>query len=342
MFVYAMARGVRNGWLPAGKINIAKQGYHGIVQRFIKEENGQTNLHGTVKVSGLGGKPYRNGSFEYYMSEPVIVNDPKGLGAFIMAANEMEMLPQLSIGRGKKVVLDYYFNNEFKKDAFDTQERFHYNWEVFAHSGYYMLGSIFRQNGAATSSLAGPPTVASLANASVYIIVDPDTEKETAHPNYVQPKDAAAIFNWVKAGGVLLLLTNDSGNAEFTHFNQLAAKMGIHFNENSINRVQNDAFEQGAFIIAPDDAIFKTAKKVYIKELSTITVTPPAKAHYTNSKGDIIMAVAKIGKGTVFAVGDPWFYNEYLDGRKLPAEYENYKAATDLAQWLLRQCPAKK
>jgi unsaturated rhamnogalacturonyl hydrolase len=39
----------------------------------------------------------------------------------------------------------------------------------------------------------------------------------------------------------------------------------------------------------------------------------------------------------VFAVGDPWLYNEYLDGRKLPAEYPNYKAATDLVKWLLAQ-----
>jgi len=47
------------------------------------------------------------------------------------------------------------------------------------------------------------------------------------------------------------------------------------------------------------------------------------------------MAVARVGKGAVFAVGDPWFYNEYTDGRKLPADFDNYNAARDLAQWLL-------
>jgi unsaturated rhamnogalacturonyl hydrolase len=41
------------------------------------------------------------------------------------------------------------------------------------------------------------------------------------------------------------------------------------------------------------------------------------------------------GKGKVLAVGDPWLYNEYADGRKLPAEYENYKAAEDLVKWLI-------
>jgi unsaturated rhamnogalacturonyl hydrolase len=54
------------------------------------------------------------------------------------------------------------------------------------------------------------------------------------------------------------------------------------------------------------------------------------------------MAVAKLGRGTVFAVGDPWFYNEYLDGRKLPPTFDNYKAARDLSSWLIQQIPVKR
>jgi unsaturated rhamnogalacturonyl hydrolase len=53
--------------------------------------------------------------------------------------------------------------------------------------------------------------------------------------------------------------------------------------------------------------------------------------------GDVIIATAKFGKGIVFAVGDPWLYNEYVDGRKPPSEYENYKAAEDLVKWLLKK-----
>jgi unsaturated rhamnogalacturonyl hydrolase len=342
MFVYAVAKGVRLGYLPVTKIVIAKKGYAGIVKKFIKTENGQTNLYGTVKVSGLGGSPFRNGSFEYYTSEPVIMNDPKGMGAFILASNEMEMLPAQTIGKGKTIVLDYYFNNEYKKDAFGKMERFHYTWQDKANSGYSMLGSIFQQYGAGVAQLETAPTVVLLKKSSVYIIVDPDTDKETASPNYIQPADAAAIYDWVKAGGILVLMSNDSGNAEFIHFNQLAAKFGIRFKENSINKVKGDHYETGAFTIAPDDAVFKTAKKVYIKELSTIELNAPAKAHFKNAEGDVIIAIAKIGKGTVFAVGDPWFYNEYVDGRKLPAEYENYHAATDLVVWLLKQAPVNK
>jgi unsaturated rhamnogalacturonyl hydrolase len=50
-----------------------------------------------------------------------------------------------------------------------------------------------------------------------------------------------------------------------------------------------------------------------------------------------LIAIAKHGKGSVFVIGDPWIYNEYLDGRRLPAEFENFKAAQDLSRWLLGQ-----
>ena len=56
------------------------------------------------------------------------------------------------------------------------------------------------------------------------------------------------------------------------------------------------------------------------------------------SKGtDVLIATARIGKGTVFVVGDPWLYNEYTDGRRIPALYENFGAGKELAAWLLRK-----
>ncbi|MGI4727710.1 MAG: hypothetical protein ACRYGB_03980 [Janthinobacterium lividum] len=54
------------------------------------------------------------------------------------------------------------------------------------------------------------------------------------------------------------------------------------------------------------------------------------------------MATAKYGKGAVFAVGDPWFYDEYTDGRKIPADYQNYEACQDLVNWAIKQVAAKK
>lgn len=343
MLVYTLAKGVRNGYLPATYLPAVQKGYAGLIRQFIETDaNGQTNLKGTVKVSGLGGNPYRDGSFAYYMSEPVIVNDPKGVGAFIKCAAEVELIPTQSVGKGKTVLLDTWFNNEWKKEPNGTTSRFHYTWDDKANSGFAMLGDIFRIHGVKTTSLETAPTAANLKGASIYLIVDPDTKKETANPNFIQTQDIKAISDWVKAGGVLLLMGNDTGNAEFEHWNQLGAAFGIHFNENSLNRVQRDQYEQGAFYPTAQDGIFKTAKKIYIKEYSSLEVKQPATAVFKDASGkDIVMAVARYGKGTVFAVGDPWFYNEYVDGRKLPAEYENYKAATDLVKWLIAQTNKK-
>src|SRR6267378_3469199 len=118
MFVYALAKAIRQGYLPASYFNTAQKGYQGITARFLKTNpQGQLDLEGTVSVAGLGGNPYRDGSYQYYLSEKVVTNDPKGVGAFLLASNEMESAKGLSFGKGKTVLLDYYFNNETKKDS---------------------------------------------------------------------------------------------------------------------------------------------------------------------------------------------------------------------------------
>jgi unsaturated rhamnogalacturonyl hydrolase len=235
----------------------------------------------------------------------------------------------------KQVLLDHYFNNEYRINAAFEKETFHYTLNDTTDSGYSVFGNIFKKTGATISHLTTSPTKENLKNAAVYIIVDPDTKDETLNPNFINQTQANTIYDWVKRGGVLLLLMNDSSKADFSHTNILAQKFGIQFIENSLNKVVASQYESAALYIPSNDAIFKTAKKVYIKELSSLKLSPPAKAHHTNSTGDIIIATAKIGKGRVFAVGDPWFYNEYIDNRRLPQEFENYKAAHDLVKWLL-------
>jgi unsaturated rhamnogalacturonyl hydrolase len=337
MFVYALAKAVREGYLPASYFKVAQKGYQGITTRFLETNpQGQLNLNGTVSVAGLGGNPYRDGSYQYYLSEKVVTNDPKGVGAFLMASNEMEMAKGLSFGRGKTVMLDYYFNSETKKDSTGRVLPFHYKWEEMPNSGFSFWGNVFRSYGLKTESLAEAPTTANLKRANIYIIVDPDTKEENEHPNFIEPPHIKAITDWVKSGGVLVLMGNDIGNAEFDHFNELAKQFGIQFNKDSRNRVQGNDFAMGAILTPDRDPIFTTAKRLFLKEISTLAVTPPAKPTLQD-KGDVIMAVAKFGRGTVFAVGDPWLYNEYVDGRKLPPEFDNFKAAQDLARWLIRQ-----
>ena len=341
MFIYTMAKAVRMGYIPTTYFQQIKKGYDGIVKEFIEvDANGQTNLKGTVSVSGLGGKPYRDGSFNYYMSEPVIVNDPKGMGAFIMCSAEMELAAIPKIGKGKNILMDGWFNNEWRKNGYGINVRRHYTWDDTENGGFSLFADIWKSYGASVSTLETAPTCSNLKGNSIYVIVDPDGIKDNKSPNYMDDKSASEIANWVKNGGVLLLLTNDTANCDLKNFNKLSAKFGIYFSDTGANMVKNNEFETGAVQNDFANPVFKKTTKMYLKEISILKVKTPAKALLSEGT-DIIMATAKFGKGTVFAVGDPWLYNEYLDGRKIPAEYQNFSAANELAIWLLKQIGKK-
>ena len=263
MFVYALAKGVRQGNLPEKYLQTVNKGWAGIKHEFIKETaDGNLDWHGTVSVSGLGGNPYRDGSFDYYMSEKIRINDAKGLGPAVMAAVEMENRSNADrIGAGKVVMLDDYFNHEVRKDG----SVWHYKWEEKNHPGFYAFGEQFKSYGATLDTLSAAPTADNLKYASVYIIVDPDTEKETEKPNFISETDAKNIADWVKSGGVLLMLGNDFGNAEFDNWNVLAGKFGIEFNKDNKNLVKNDVYEQGRVNVPEGNMIFKNARELYLK-----------------------------------------------------------------------------
>ena len=339
MFVYSLAKAVRRGYLPPRYLSNAERGYKGILSHFIQTgTGGDVTLTGTVKGAGLGGDPYRDGSYSYYISEKVASNDPKGVGAFLLASAEMETAQNAKIGRGKTVLLDAWYNSQTRPDAFGQKVSFHYKWNDQANSGYSLFGHIFRNFGAATTTLYAQPTVAGLRGAQVYIIVSPDIPVKNPNPHYMQPEEAAQIAEWVKAGGVLVIMENDPANADLDHMNLLAEKFGIHYNNVLRNQVEGNKFEMGKVVLPGGGAIFRDAHTAYMKEICTISAKPPAVSQLVD-RGDILMATAKYGKGRVFATVDPWLYNEYTDGRKLPAEYDNYAAGVELARWILAQVP---
>ncbi len=236
---------------------------------------------------------------------------------------------------GGLVLLDCYYNNEWRKDSTGNLVRYHYLWQDTTNSGYSQLAAIITQAGAAVDTLCQAPAPGALERATIYIIVDPDTPQETQSPNYLEEPAIGVIADWVRAGGVLVLMGNDKGNAEFEHFNQLAERFGIHFNEDSRNKVVGDDFQTGTFDKFPEHPLFVGVKRIFIKEMSTLRVQESATVVFSEG-GDDLMAFSKVDKGAVFAVGDPWFYNEYMDQRRLPPGYDNARAADNLFRWLLQ------
>lgn len=233
-------------------------------------------------------------------------------------------------GAQVNVGLDHWFNRETNPK---TKQPFHYLWNDTAFSGYSRWGQIFTKNKAKLYTL-DRPDAAHLGKMNIYILVDPDTTTENPTPNYIEQGDIKTMETWVKRGGVLVLLANDAPNCEFTHLNNLASKFGIVFNHVSLHTVTGQNWDMGAFTSLPDHPIFKGVKKIYLKEISSLSISGDARP-VLQENGIVYMAESQVGKGWVFAVGDPWIYNEYIDHDRLPESFDNRTAAENLTKYLL-------
>src|SRR5579872_1515579 len=208
----------------------------------------------------------------------------------------------IATAHGQKVVaLDGFHNNESKMPD-------HYQWDGVRPGGFSELGKLLEGLGAELRTVRERVTPGVLAGVKVFIIVDPDTPAETIDPQYIMPPEIAAIEDWVRAGGRLVLLGNDKGNAEFAHFNQLAKRFGIEFLEETYPKVKG----KGILIAKGETSIFEGAPEVYLVEVAPLKVEANVKILLADH-GTPIMALAHVGRGEVFALGDPWIYNEYID-----------------------------
>jgi unsaturated rhamnogalacturonyl hydrolase len=215
------------------------------------------------------------------------------------------------------VGLDGYHNNESKLPE-------HYQWEGSSDGSFSKLGAAFREHDVAIHTLRAKIDRASLDALRLLIIVDPDTPDETADPKYIGDDEIDAIDAWVKDGGRLVLLGNDKGHAEFTHFNRLAGRFGIQFLEETYPKTTGKAI----LVTTGQHEIFAGGLQAYLVEVAPLKLTAPAQAVLTHGGTDI-MALSKVGQGMVFALGDPWLYDEYI------AKNDNVAIATNLFTLLL-------
>ena len=140
-----------------------------------------------------------------------------------------------------RVVVDGWFNSQQRMNAAGQEEYFHYKWNDVTNSGFYLFGQIFRGFGATTDTIYAAPTAAGLKDAQIYIIVSPDIPQKNPHPHYVQPEDAQQIAQWVKGGGVLLLMGNDPANSVVDKYGRTHDIANLFICDGSIMPTQGSA-----------------------------------------------------------------------------------------------------
>ena len=217
------------------------------------------------------------------------------------------------------VALDGYHNAERAMPE-------HYQWEGTSDGSFSKLANGFREHDVELRTLRSRIDAASLSGVNLLIIVDPDTPEETPDPKYIEDAEIDAIVKWVTEGGRLVLLGNDKGHAEFTHFNRLAAHFGIQFLEETYPKVTGKAI----LVATGKHPIFEDRLQVYLVEVAPLKLAAPAEPVLSDNGTDV-MALARVGRGIVFAVGDPWLYDEYIERN------DNPRVATNLFRMLLEQ-----
>jgi unsaturated rhamnogalacturonyl hydrolase len=91
MMMYSYAKSVNKGYIDKKFRKVAEKAYDGLMKELIvKNEDGTLTLKQCCAVAGLGGSPYRDGSFEYYVNERIRENDAKATGPFIMGCLELK------------------------------------------------------------------------------------------------------------------------------------------------------------------------------------------------------------------------------------------------------------
>jgi unsaturated rhamnogalacturonyl hydrolase len=159
-------------------------------------------------------------------------------------------------------------------------------------------------------------------------------------------ESAEAIETWVKAGGVLLMMENDEEHADQAQFDRLSDQFGMHFNAITRNRTVNGD-DSTALVKIPAGAggIFHHAHVALMKGTCTISVSGAAKTVLTDRDhdgGNALMAMAHVGRGVVLGTVDPWLYNEFADGQKLPLGEDNFAAGQELTRWVLTETPSSR
>jgi unsaturated rhamnogalacturonyl hydrolase len=244
-----------------------------------------------------------------------------------------EAPPSLEASHGT-ILLDAWYNSQTRPGPDGRPVLYHYKWDDAANTGYSLFGQMWRDAGVTLDTLTAEPTEAALKRAQYYMIVSPDIPAKNSNPHTMTAADAGVIEKWVKHGGVLLIMENDPANADIEHTDLLADRFGLHFNNVLVHHVVGDDFPAGRIDVGAT-APFTHPHIIYMKDTCSLTLRSAAKPLIV-WKGDTLMAWTRFGKGMVVAVADPWLYNEYTDGKKLPSMYDQQAAGREFVEWVVQ------
>jgi hypothetical protein len=163
------------------------------------------------------------------------------------------------------VAVDGYHNNE-------TKDVEHYRWEGTKNGGYSQLGAVIQGLGGELRTVREAIAAKTLRGVDVLIIADPDTPAEASEPKYIGPAEIDALEKWVGDGGRLVLLGNDKGNAEFEHFNQLAARFGIDF----VETLYRDADGKSKLNLTSRSPVLGAGLTAYLVDVAPLKITSRA------------------------------------------------------------------
>jgi hypothetical protein len=181
-----------------------------------------------------------------------------------------------------------------------------YAFEDTSEVGFSRAGEWLRSKGHALRAVTSAFDAASLAGLDVLLVVNPDK-----HGAKVAAGEAAALHRWVEAGGVAFLLGNRADAYDVEALNQLAAPFRLSFTR--------EILKTAGDLVAPLPAhpFFAGCQELTIHNFNAVQASPPAaevlRASVPGAGDKVLLAVARIGRGAVFALGDSWLYNRVFD-----------------------------
>ncbi len=240
--------------------------------------------------------PTAPATFDYYIHEPVVDQDNKGVGAFLLAGSEMEQIARSTPQPPASQLKDFHATSRPTKSppsstpgstrrpartALGQTELYHYKWDDDSDNGYSFFGRAFQRYGvhlATAPRRAHPRQPRPRADLRHRLTRHPHQKPQPALHGQSQRRRHRGLGPRRRRPPALLQRPRQHRVHPLQHPRD---RFGIHFNPVLSHHVVDPDHSTGEVVIPPGTGIFGTGFTAYMKDTSTITATGPAKALVT-------------------------------------------------------------